>query len=117
MFCSKCGQQIADGLTFCPHCGNNLTGAGPAVAGKVNTWLIPSILATVFCCLPFGIVSIIYAVGANDALAQGNFALAKDKAAAAKKWFFVALICGILSQVLCVIVWVIGVCATAASAA
>ncbi|MDO4513562.1 MAG: zinc-ribbon domain-containing protein, partial [Lachnospiraceae bacterium] len=22
MICNKCGQQVNDGLTFCPHCGN-----------------------------------------------------------------------------------------------
>ena len=27
MFCSKCGQQIADDVKFCPHCGNAVNGA------------------------------------------------------------------------------------------
>lgn len=26
MFCSKCGQQIADNVKFCPECGNAVNG-------------------------------------------------------------------------------------------
>ena len=114
MFCSKCGQQIADGATFCPHCGNGLPAA--AVGEKVNTWLIPSVLVTMFCCLPLGIVSIIYAAGANDALSKGDFQLAREKASGAKTWFFVALACGILSNLLGIFFWLLGVIASAASA-
>ena len=116
MFCSKCGQQIADGATFCPHCGNNLPVSAPAVGGKVNTWLIPSVLVTMFCCLPLGIVSIIYAAGANDALSHGNFELAREKAAVAKTWFFVALAGGILSNVLGFVIWLFSVILSVAAA-
>ena len=44
------------------------------------------ILTTVFCCLPFGIVSIVKASQVNGLWAQGRFAEAQASSDAAKKW-------------------------------
>lgn len=30
MICNKCGQQVNDGLTFCPHCGNPMQAGNTA---------------------------------------------------------------------------------------
>lgn len=114
MFCSKCGTEIADGVQFCPNCGNQLNtpvAAGNGTVEKINTWLIPAILATVLCCLPFGIVSIVYAVGANTEISNRNFELAKQKAAKAKTWFWVSFACGFLGSLFYII------CAVAGAAA
>ncbi len=74
---------------------------------QVNTWLIPAILATIFCCLPFGIVSIIFASRANSDLSTGNFQQAQMNAAKAKTWFWVAFGVGIVGSVIWVIAQVI----------
>lgn len=103
MFCSKCGNEIASDAAVCPHCGNSAP-----VVEKVDTWLIPAILSTLLCCVPFGIVSIIYAAGANSAVSSGNYELAREKAAKAKTWFFVSLICGIVGGVLYLIINILG---------
>ncbi len=33
MFCSKCGNQVPDGVEFCVKCGNPMGNAGAAPAG------------------------------------------------------------------------------------
>jgi len=61
--------------------------------------LVLAILTTIFCCLPFGIVSIIYASQVNSAVAAGNTQLAMQSSDKAKKWGLAALICGIIFAV------------------
>ena len=97
MLCKTCGKEIADDVTFCPHCGNSTSNPADESAPetvRINTWLVPAILATVCCCMPFGVVSIVYAVGANTEVSNRNFALAQEKADKAKTWFWVSFICG-----------------------
>jgi hypothetical protein len=53
---------------------------------KINNWLIVSILVTVFCCLPFGIVGIVYAAQVNGKVHAGDIAGAEDMARKAKLW-------------------------------
>jgi hypothetical protein len=49
-----------------------------------KNWLVESILATIFCCLPLGIVGIVYATQVNGKFAAGDYegALASSKEAA-----------------------------------
>jgi hypothetical protein len=46
-------------------------GAGPAGAPPPN-YLVPAILVTLFCCLPGGIVAIIFATQVNSKYAAGD---------------------------------------------
>ncbi|OIN80099.1 hypothetical protein BMG05_14700 [Mycobacterium malmoense] len=57
-----------------------------------------SILATVFCCLPLGIVAIVKSSQVSGLWAQGQYAEAQASAESAKKWVKWS-----------VILWVIGV--------
>jgi hypothetical protein len=52
----------------------------------VPNYLVPAILTTIFCCMPFGIVSIVYAAQVNSKLAVGDFAGAMDASQKAKTW-------------------------------
>ena len=71
MFCRFCGTENADNAPTCISCGNALTNpyqgtaqgaVGPTpAAGKPPNYLIQAILVTLCCCLPFGIVAIVYA--------------------------------------------------------
>ena len=65
-----------------------------------STNLVLAILTTLFCCLPFGIVSIVKASQVNGLWAQGRFAEAQASSDAAKKW-------AIWSVVGAVAVWII----------
>ncbi|KAF1712620.1 hypothetical protein CSC70_03725 [Pseudoxanthomonas kalamensis DSM 18571] len=48
--------------------------------------LVWAILATLFCCLPLGIVSIVYAAQVNGKLAAGDVAGAQESSNKAKQW-------------------------------
>lgn len=62
---------------------------------RPKTWLVESILVTILCCLPFGIVGIVYASGVNTKYDLGDIAGAKRASMEAGKWtkigFFVGL--------------------------
>lgn len=48
--------------------------------------LVWAILSTLFCCLPFGIVSIVFASQVDGKRAAGDIAGARDASAKAKFW-------------------------------
>ncbi|WP_462358335.1 CD225/dispanin family protein [Phocaeicola coprocola] len=60
-----------------------------------KTWMTESILVTLFCCLPFGIVGIINASKVSSLYTQGNYAASLQASINAKKWtkigFFIGL--------------------------
>ncbi len=60
-----------------------------------KTWLAESILATLFCCLPFGIIGIIKASKVSSEYNRGNYAGAEAASKEAGKWtkisFFIGL--------------------------
>lgn len=47
-------------------------------AAQIPNHLVWAILATLFCCLPGGIVSIVYAAQVNGKIAAGDLAGARD---------------------------------------
>ena len=56
----------------------------------VPNYLVQAILCTLFCCLPAGIVSIVYAAQVNSKLAVGDRAGAIQSSENAKKWAWVS---------------------------
>ena len=56
--------------------------------------LVWAILCTIFCCLPLGIVSIVYASKVNSQWAIGDYAGAESSAGKAKTWALVGTIIG-----------------------
>lgn len=79
-----------------------------------KTWLAESILVTLFCCLPLGIVGIIKASGVSSLWQAGNYAEAEQASASAKKWVLWGFIAGIIAVVLYIITVIVSV-ATQAS--
>lgn len=61
-----------------------------------KTWLAESILVTIFCCLPFGIVGIVNASKVSALYAQGRYSEAEMRSVNAKKWVKVAFVIGII---------------------
>lgn len=55
---------------------------------KPNDYLVWAILSTIFCCLPFGIVSIVYASKVDSLWTTGRYAEAEEAARKAKNWFW-----------------------------
>lgn len=122
MNCQNCGHANEAGATTCSNCGASLADAassaappsppmppvppaaaplpppaaapvaGPAIANN----LVWAILATICCCLPTGIVSIIYAAQVDGKVASGDYAGAQQAADNAKLWAWVSLGLGLL---------------------
>ncbi len=65
-----------------------------------KTWLVESILVTLFCCLPAGIVGIINASKVESLYHQGDIEGANRASAEAGKWTRIGLIAGIVVGVL-----------------
>ncbi|MCC4595732.1 CD225/dispanin family protein [Xanthomonas campestris pv. phormiicola] len=69
-------------------------------APQVSNNLVWAILSTLFCCLPLGIVSIVFAAQVNTKLAAGDVAGARESADKAKKWAIYSAIAWVVLVVL-----------------
>ena len=54
-----------------------------------------SIIVTVLCCLPFGIVGIVKSSSVSREYAIGNYAAAQDASNQAKKWSIIGICCSV----------------------
>jgi hypothetical protein len=72
----------------------------PQPAGQPKNYLVWSILVTIFCCLPFGIVAIVKSSQVNGLWAQGQYAEAQAAADSAKKWVTWAVVVGLIVNVI-----------------
>ncbi len=59
-------------------------------AGQVPNHLVWAILATLFCCLPAGIVAIVYAAQVDGKLASGDYAGAVEASNNASMWSWIS---------------------------
>ena len=66
-------------------------------------YLVFSILCTILCCMPFGVVAIVFAAKINSALSAGNIAEAKDCAKKSKIWIIVSAVVGLVAIILAII--------------
>ncbi len=65
---------------------------------KPDNFLVWSILCTIFCCVPFGIVSIVYASKVDNLWARRDYAGAELAARRAKTWFWWAFGTGLFVE-------------------
>ena len=72
---------------------------GPGGAPPPNH-LVWAILSTLFCCLPLGIASIVFAAQVNSKFAAGDLAGAQDSSEKARKFALWATIAGVVLLVL-----------------
>ncbi|MCM1517027.1 MAG: CD225/dispanin family protein [Pseudoflavonifractor sp.] len=77
----------------------------PVVQPK--SWLVESILVTLFCCLPFGIVGIVKAAETNSAISRGDFAAAEASSRDAGKWVKLGFWIGLAVMVVYIIFYVV----------
>ncbi len=72
-----------------------------------KTWLVESILVTLFCCLPFGIAGIVNASKVESRFHSGDINGANMYSANAKKWttisFWIGLVVGVISFILALV--------------
>ena len=129
MYCPNCGAESDESAKFCRSCGRALSGgtvspsnvdtfdatqadaeqrrgAGTAPYGAVPhipNYLVQAILVTIFCCLPAGIVSIVYAARVNGKIAAGDTAGAREASQNAKTWAWISFGVGLAVGVLWVL--------------
>jgi len=97
MYCKYCGAENPDDALRCGACGKALQPRAPgAPTPTVPNYLVQAILVTLCCCVPFGIVAIVYASQVNAKLAAGDYAGAVEASQKAKTWCWVALGAGAL---------------------
>lgn len=113
-YCHNCGQPNPDDAAFCAACGTAIrrpdatTASQPAQpppappaasipatpstgsADYVPNFLVPSILLMLFCCLPGGIIALVYGSTVNSKLAQGDRAGAIAASKSAKMWCMIS---------------------------
>ena len=70
-----------------------------------DNYLVWAILTTVFCCVPLGIVSIVYSTKVSGLWSQGRYAEAQAASESAKKWAIIAAIVGAVVGVIVVILY------------
>ena len=118
MFCRHCGQENASNAVRCIRCGEAMTpeivsprptagdqssppthASSTTTSENVGNNLVWAILATLFCCLPTGIVAIVYAAQVNTKLAHGDIPGARESARSAATWSWVSFGLGLLFSV------------------
>lgn len=72
-----------------------------------KTWLVESILATFFCCMPFGIVGIVHAAKVESRFYAGDYEAADRASADARRWTLISFWTGISLTVLYILFYVI----------
>ncbi|MFI3261777.1 MAG: CD225/dispanin family protein [Rikenellaceae bacterium] len=78
------------------------------VGTKPDNFLVWAILATIFCCLPFGVASIVNASKVDNRWATGDYNGAINAANSAKTWFWWALGTGLFINV-CYIIYCVAI--------
>lgn len=73
-----------------------------------KTWLVESILVTLFCCLPFGIAGIVNASKVESRFYAGDIEGANRSSADAKKWTTISFWIGLAVGVIYLIVVIAG---------
>ena len=94
MFCTSCGEPREDDATVCAKCGRRVPRF--AAPPPIPNYLVQSILVTLCCCMPLGVVSIVYAAQVNDKIAAGDIAGAQDASNKAKMWAWISFATGIV---------------------
>ncbi len=136
MYCTKCGWRNVDDVARCANCSQELQAAQAGAPRQpqqsykqqeaygsqlyaqdpfrsVPDYLVWSILVTVFCCVPFGIVAIVKSAEANSKRDLGDYDGAMRAAQSARMWTFLSL--GILLAPIVIFGAVVIVCMIAAT--
>jgi hypothetical protein len=84
-----------------------LSSSGPTQTPPPN-YLAWAIVTTILCCLPFGIVSIVYAAQVNSKWQTGDYAGARIASKNAKTWAWVSFAAGIAFLLIWSLLMIVG---------
>lgn len=69
----------------------NPTGGAMMPAPKINNYLWQSIVVTMLCCMPFGVVAIVHSAKVDGLVARGAYDEAQAAAKTARLWVFLSI--------------------------
>lgn len=111
-FCKQCGQPIPENSRFCTNCGapvpmdapqpgptyaqSQQTSRSTMMADRPKSYLAMAILSTIFCCLPLGIVSIVYAAKVDNYWNVGDYIHAEESSRKARGWMIAAIVTSVV---------------------
>ena len=131
MFCQRCGSEIPNGLSICQQCGTPVQQPAPQPVNyqqpvpqpvnyqqpvpqpvnyqqpvqqlvNIKSHMADSIITMILCCLPFGIIGLVYACKVNAALKNNDVAAAQHASKMANMWNWIGFGCGLLWAITCV---------------
>jgi len=103
VYCASCGAENDKGSFICDRCGKELKRPeGEPV--YVENYLAWAIAATILCCWPAGIVSIMNAARVNSEVLAGQIDKARDSSEKAKHWAWVSFWTGLVVGTIYIIV-------------
>lgn len=114
MYCPNCGAPNADEIKRCGACGTNLDVNQVAVpfSGEVgaqvtsiavppvSAHLLFAVITTLFCCLPLGLVSLVYASQVQPSVDRGDYLGAQLASQRARRWALWSFGFGVLTVLL-----------------
>jgi hypothetical protein len=110
MDCPQCSAKNPDGAQTCEQCGASLKAAPSAPTGTgayLPNYLAPAILVTIFCCMPLGVVALVFAAQVNGRQIAGELERARQSSASARLWSWIAFGVGIAFWTIYLIVWIV----------
>ena len=126
-FCTQCGQQLPENSRFCTNCGAPVPdepqqaysqpepqptpqpeyvqpATNPQPTGpKPTSYLVLAILSTIFCCLPFGIVSIVMASKVDNLWNAGRYMESQDASRKARNWAIAAILTSVVIAIIYIV--------------
>lgn len=85
---------------------NNI--GGGSYNSKPSNYLALAIITTVLCCIPAGVVSIVYATKVDNLWNEGKYAEAQNASNNARTWAFVSLGLGVVGGIIGFMIGFIG---------
>lgn len=111
MNCPRCGKENLGNANYCEVCGEKLDDNVTQVQNnsslqakpQIKDYMVFSILTTIFCCIPFGIIAIVYSSNVSKLIAAGDFEGASNASRNSKIWNIAALVSGIVLGIICIL--------------
>ena len=113
MNCPRCGKENLGNANYCEVCGEKLDDNVTQVQNnsslqakpQIKDYMVFSILTTIFCCIPFGIIAIVYSSKVSKLIAVGDFEGASNASRNSKIWNIAALVSGIVLGIICILLY------------
>lgn len=102
------GRQWTEHTAPLPSSSGGYPPGGAATGERIDTWLWQSIVATLLCCLPLGVVGIVFAAQAQSAINVGNLDEARAKASTARTMTLIAVGLGLAGILIWLLFFMIG---------